>query len=109
MYLPMLRVSWVDKVTNVEILNRLKKTTEIVKTIKARKLQYLGHISRHPDKYGILILLCILKGKVKGSRGRGRKRKSWMQNLREWFQESNSTLFAKVVVNNDLANLIANV
>lgn len=99
----MLRVSWVDKLTNVEILNRLKKTTEIVKTIKARKLQYLGHISRHPDKYGIL--LCILKGEVKGSRGRGRQRKSWIQNLRE----SNSTLFAKVVVNNDLANLIANV
>jgi hypothetical protein len=99
-------VSWVDKVTNVEILNRLKKTTEIVKTIKTKKLQYLGHISRHPDKYGIL--LRILKRKVKGSRGRGRKRKSWMQNLREWFQESNSTLFAKVD-NNDLANLIANV
>uniref|UniRef100_A0A8D8XFQ8 Craniofacial development protein 2 n=1 Tax=Cacopsylla melanoneura TaxID=428564 RepID=A0A8D8XFQ8_9HEMI len=106
-YRRMLRVSWMDKITNIEILNRLDKTTEIVRTIKTRKLEYLGHISRHPEKYGILLI--ILKGALEGRRGPGRKRKSWIQNLREWYQESNASLFQKVVNKNELANLIANV
>uniref|UniRef100_A0A8D8LDN3 Endonuclease-reverse transcriptase n=1 Tax=Cacopsylla melanoneura TaxID=428564 RepID=A0A8D8LDN3_9HEMI len=70
-YRRMLRVSWVDKVTNIEILNRFRKTVEIVNTIKTRKLQYLGHISRHPERYSILHT--VLKGKPAGRRGRGRK------------------------------------
>lgn len=106
-YRRMLRVSWMDKITNIEILNRLNKTTEIVRTIKTRKLEYLGHISRHPEKYGILLI--ILKGTLEGRRGPGRKRKSWIQNLREWYQESNTSLYYKVVNKNELANLIANV
>lgn len=106
-YRRILRVSWIDKVTNVEILRRLDKETEIVKTIKTRKLGYLGHISRHPERYGILQK--ILKGELEGrQRGRGRKRTSWMQNLREWFNEPNASLYQIVQNRDQLAHLITN-
>uniref|UniRef100_A0A8D8SN59 Craniofacial development protein 2 n=1 Tax=Cacopsylla melanoneura TaxID=428564 RepID=A0A8D8SN59_9HEMI len=41
-YRRLLKVSWVDRVTNVEILQRLNKNTEVVRSIKTKKLEYLG-------------------------------------------------------------------
>uniref|UniRef100_A0A8D8RH83 Uncharacterized protein n=1 Tax=Cacopsylla melanoneura TaxID=428564 RepID=A0A8D8RH83_9HEMI len=68
-----------DKVSNERLIQRMNKEKEIVNTIKTRKLQYLGHISRNPERYKIPLLL--LKGKGEGRRGR--KRTSWLQNLRQ--------------------------
>lgn len=45
-YRKMLRISWIERVTNVEILRRMGKERELINTIKGRKLQYLGHITR---------------------------------------------------------------
>ncbi|CAH2241349.1 jg15549 [Pararge aegeria aegeria] len=48
---------------------------------KRKKLLYLGHVLRH-DTYRLLQL--IMMGKVAGKRRIGRKRKSWLRNIREW-------------------------
>lgn len=47
-YKSKLRVSWVDQVTNNKILRRMGKEAEkiIIRTIKTRKLKYLGHFIR---------------------------------------------------------------
>uniref|UniRef100_A0A8D8SUP8 Reverse transcriptase domain-containing protein n=1 Tax=Cacopsylla melanoneura TaxID=428564 RepID=A0A8D8SUP8_9HEMI len=47
LYRRMLRISWTQKITNAEVLNRMNKKAELVNIIKARKLQYLGHIMRN--------------------------------------------------------------
>ncbi|CAG9830832.1 unnamed protein product [Diabrotica balteata] len=41
-YRRILRISWVDRVTNIEVLRRMDKTCEIISTVKQRKLEYLG-------------------------------------------------------------------
>lgn len=83
LYRRILRIPWTDRVTNAEVLRRMAKDLELITTIKKRKASYLGHIFRN-DKYGLLQL--IMEGKIEGRRGLGRKKKSWLKNLREWFQ-----------------------
>ena len=79
LYRRITRTSWKEKKTNQEILEKLNLTqTELLKTIKQRKLSYYGHIRRHET-----IQKKILEGKVNGKRSRGRKRKSWQQNIEE--------------------------
>ncbi|CAG9832989.1 unnamed protein product [Diabrotica balteata] len=75
-------ISWTEKVTNIEVLQRTKKECEVIKTVKIRKIQYLGHIMRG-EKYVLLRL--SMQGKIQGKRNPGRRKISWLRNLREWF------------------------
>ncbi|BET02153.1 Dehydrogenase [Nesidiocoris tenuis] len=52
-----------------------------MRTVKTRKVAYLGHILRNP-KYELLQK--IMMGKISGRRGVGRKRASWLLNIRQW-------------------------
>lgn len=67
LYRRMLRVSWTQRVTNIEILHRMGKEREVLNTVKCRKLQYLRHIMRNETRYRLL--QCILQEKVYGRRG----------------------------------------
>ena len=105
-YRRILNISWVDRVTNVEVLRRIGKDKEVVKTVKTRKLRYFGHMMRG-QKYRILQL--ILEGKICGKRSRGRPRTNWMQNLRQWFGCSDDQMFKaareKIQINMMISNL----
>lgn len=79
-YRRILKGSWVDRVTNEEILGRMGRDREILLNIKKRKTAYFGHIMRNP-KYQFLQL--IVEGKIEGRRGVGTKQRSWLRNLRE--------------------------
>ena len=46
-----------------------------------RKISYLGHTLRGS---GSALTLQIIEGKVEGKRKRGRQRKQWYDNIREW-------------------------
>ena len=48
-------------------------------TIKRRKLQWFGHVIRHPS-----LANTILQGWVTGARKQGRQRKQWLDNILEW-------------------------
>lgn len=80
-YRRMLRISWTQKVSNVKVLQRVARSRELLLTIKKRKVDYLGHILRH-ERYQLLQL--IMMGKIAGKRRAGRRKKSWLRNIREW-------------------------
>ena len=82
LYRRMLKISWTERITNLEVLERMCKDQELLTTIKRRKAAYFGHIFRN-NKYSFLQL--IVEGKIEGRRGIGRKRFSWLRNLRQWF------------------------
>lgn len=48
-------------------------------TVKRQKLTWYGHVTRHTS-----LSKTILQGTVEGNRGRGRQRKAWMDNIKEW-------------------------
>lgn len=104
-YRRILGISWVDRITNIEVLRRINKEREVELTIKERKLQYLGHIIRG-EKYSLLRL--IMQGKIEGKRSVGRRRISWLKNLREWFGCSSKQLFRATASKVKIAMMIAN-
>ncbi|KAI5707683.1 hypothetical protein M8J77_007509 [Diaphorina citri] len=106
-YRRMLRISWKDKVRNTEVMARMNKEVELVHLVKKRKLEYFGHIMRNEQKYGLLQI--ILQGKITGRRTRGRRRTSWLGNLREWYECSSVALFRAAGDRSEISNMIVNV
>ena len=68
-YRRMLRISWADRVTNEEVLQRAGAGRELMRVIRQRQLRFLGHVMRQKQ----LESVCVT-GKVEGRRGRGRPR-----------------------------------
>jgi hypothetical protein len=104
-YRKILKIHWTDRVQNEVVLRRMKKGLELLDNIKTRKLQYFGHIMRG-EKYRLLQL--IIQGKIKGRRGPGRRRISWLRNLRQWYGRSTTSLFRAAVNKVEIALMIAN-
>lgn len=105
-YRRMLRISWIYHVTNEAVLQRVRKQKEVLNSIKERKLSYFGHVMRN-QKYGLLQL--IMQGKFNGKRGPGRRRVSWLRNLRQWTGMTSMDLFRAAVNKVRWAIVIANV
>jgi hypothetical protein len=64
-----------------KILRRINRKRELFGAIKKRKTAYLGHIMRS-ERYYFLQLL--IEGRIEGRRGIGRKKMSWLRNIRQW-------------------------
>ncbi|CAG9827720.1 unnamed protein product, partial [Diabrotica balteata] len=70
-YRRILKISWMDRKTNEQVLEQLGKQCEVLNSIKIRKLEFLGHIMRG-KKYELL--RNIMQGKIKGRRSVGRRK-----------------------------------
>lgn len=102
-----LNISWTDRVSNVCVLQRMQKEKELLNTIKTRQLEYLGHIMRNNNRYGFLQL--ILPGKIEDKRSLGRRRISWLKNLRDWFSTTSIELFHSPIEKEAIFNMISNI
>ena len=78
-----LGITYRDHVTNEEVRNRIKQTTgpheDLLATVKKRKLKWYGHVSRSSG-----LAKTFIQGTVQGGRKRGRQKKRWEDNIREW-------------------------
>ena len=78
-----LRISYKDHVTNDAVHNKIKQAIgpydELLTTVKKRKLKWHGHVSRSSG-----LAKTILQGTVRGGRRRGRQKKRWEDNIKEW-------------------------
>ena len=82
-YRKILRISYKDHFTNEEVRTKIQQTIgpheDLLTTVKRRKVQWYGHVSRPSS-----LAKTILQGTVKGGRRQGRQRKRWEDNIREW-------------------------
>ena len=79
-YRKILRISWMDKVTNKEVLSRLDmKTTMLLQKAKTLKLKYFGLIQRPKT-----LERHILEARIDGRIGRGRPTRRWEQDINDW-------------------------
>ena len=78
----MLRISWMDKVSNEEVFQTAEVKRKLLHDIRIRQLGFLGHVMR---KGGLENL--ALTGKIEGKRSRGRRRVLWMASLKMWLTE----------------------
>ena len=66
-----LSILWMDRMAIEEVLKCMNKRSEIINIVKKRKLEYLGHIMRNQNRYGLLLL--ILQYKIQSKRRPGRR------------------------------------
>ena len=81
-YRKILRISYKDHVTNEEARAKVQQAIrphEDLTTVKRRKLQWYGHVSRSSG-----LAKTILQGTVKRGRRQGRQRKRWQDIIRKW-------------------------
>ena len=76
-------ISYKHHVMNKEVCNRIQNTIrmhdDLLTMVKKRKLGWYGHISRSSG-----MAKTTLQGTVKGARRRGRQKKRWEDNIKEW-------------------------
>ena len=83
-YRRMLRISCTSHTTNIDVLQIIGvKETTMLNTLKNRKLSYAGHIMRNTSGH-CDTLLTTIEGRLNGKRGRGRPRRTWVDDLRDW-------------------------
>ena len=77
-YRHLLCISWTDKKTNEWVLNKMNVSKRLLATINCRKMAFVGHIQRGKD-----ITTDLLLGMVYGTRGRGRPKVIFGDNIKE--------------------------
>ena len=82
-YHKMLCISYKDHVTNEEVCARIQQVIrlheDLLIIVKRCKWQWYGHVS-----CSSFLAKIILQGTVKGGRRRGRQKKRYEDNIREW-------------------------
>ena len=73
----MLKVRWVDRITNEEILNRNGERRTIWRNLTRRRDRMIGHILRHPG-----LIQLVFEGSVGGKNGRDRPRYEYDKQIR---------------------------
>ena len=76
-YRRLLRISWTEKKTNDEVLQKIRCKRRLLDTLNTRKLTFLGHVLRSTsfDK-------TVLMDMVFGSRGRGQPKARYSDDLK---------------------------
>ena len=69
-------IRWSDKINNEAVLKRVDETRCLIKTIWARKKNWIGHVMR-----GEGLLRDVLEGRMLGNRRRGRPREKMLDDL----------------------------
>ena len=71
------------RITNEEVQARIGNAIgpheDLLTSVKKRKLEWYGHVTRPSG-----LAKTILQGTVQGRRRRGRQRKRWEDNIKEW-------------------------
>ena len=82
-YRKILHISYKDHVTNEEVCAKIQQAIgpheDLLSIVKRCKLQWYGHVSHLSG-----LAKTILHGTAKGVRRRGRQRKRWEDNIRQW-------------------------
>ena len=79
-----MKVSWIDKKTNEEILAMVDESRELMNTIDKRERSWIGHVLR-----GESMLRGVMGGRLEGSKSRGRPRLMLLDRMMKESGESN--------------------
>ena len=73
----------VHRISNEEVWNRIEQAIgphdDLLTTIRHRKLKWYGHVIRSSG-----LAKTILQGTIRRGRKRGRQKKRWEDNIKEW-------------------------
>ena len=70
------KISWKDRISNVEVLGRVGVERDLMNMLRSRKKSWIGHVLR-----GDGLLKEVIEGRMEGSRPRGRPRLGMLDDL----------------------------
>ena len=76
-YRRMLKIRWVDRITNEEVLRRMDENRTLWKTLTRRRDRLVGHVLRHQGLTNL-----VLEGSVGRKNSRGRPRQEYDTQIR---------------------------
>ena len=82
----MLRISYMDKTRNEEVLERAGTTRSLVKEARERQAVFFGHVMRRKELEHL-----VTTGKIDGKRSRGRQREKILDSVTVWLQKDKPT------------------
>ena len=74
----MLRVSWTERRSNVNILETIGGRRELLAVVRRRQIAFLGHVMRADGIENLAVT-----GRIAGTRSRGRSRKKYLDRMKE--------------------------
>ena len=80
-YRQSLNIEWFDRITNIEVINRMQPGQRLMQMVIKRKLGLFGHVCRMGDNR--LIKIAVF-GMADGTRRRGGQRRRWLDDIRDW-------------------------
>ena len=78
-----LRFSYLDKVRNEEVLERIGTTRSLVKEASKRQAVFFGHVMRRKELEHL-----VTTGKIDGKRSRGRLGEKILDSMTVWLQKT---------------------
>ena len=87
----MLRVSWIDRKTNIWVREKAGVTNEkdLLKIVKERKVSKLCHWKRRPNS----LVMCVVEGEMPGKNRVGRRKTRWIDNVKTWIDGGVQTTY----------------
>src|SRR6218665_2998551 len=85
-YRKILRIDWMQKITNAELYRRIYLTEKLMQKI-AIKLELFGNICKCRMENNRKIKSVVF-GRLEGTNKRGRPHKEWMDNIIKWYGAS---------------------
>jgi len=83
-----MRVSWTERKTNIEVMEEAGYKRSLMKTIRKRQMEFLGHTCRTDG-----IEKLMLGGKIEGKKSRGRQRVKYLDGIKNYIaQESTDNI-----------------
>ena len=76
-YRKMLKVSWMDKVSNGVVIEKVETCRGLIKMITKRQMSFFGHICRKET-----LEYLVTTGKFDGKRDRGRQRQGYVASMK---------------------------
>ena len=78
----MLKISYLDRITNKEVLQRAKASRALMKNIRKQQSKFIGHTMRQRSLEHL-----VTTGKMEVKRSRGRQREKMLDSLSTWLQK----------------------
>jgi hypothetical protein len=76
MWRRLIKISWIERKINVDVLNQVEEKIMLLNTIKERSGKMIGHLFRHN-----LFMTNIFEDRINGYKGRGRLRKAYIEEM----------------------------
>ena len=81
-----------------------EKEPRFYKNIARQKMAYAGHVLRGSSGLNALL---IMEGKISGVKARGRPRKAWTDDLKDWTQLRNYSELKRTAEDRTIWNALA--